>query len=116
MKLENKNAIVTGAANGIGRAIALRLAREGANVAIADLSDEPAGNWGGLGQVVSEIEELGRRGHGIVADVTDAAAVDVTDGAAVELAGVCSQNTNSVTVAKHSLLLGSLGWKKTNSL
>ena len=38
MKLQNKVCIVTGAASGIGTAIAARLAREGGQVAIADLT------------------------------------------------------------------------------
>ncbi len=41
-RLEGKRAIVTGAANGIGRAIALRLASEGASVVIADVNEEDA--------------------------------------------------------------------------
>ncbi len=39
--LENKAALVTGAASGIGRAIAMRLAREGASVTVADIREEP---------------------------------------------------------------------------
>ncbi len=42
MRLKNKVAVVTGGAQGIGRAIALGLAREGANVAVADLQREKA--------------------------------------------------------------------------
>ena len=42
MKLRNKVAIVTGAASGIGKEIALRYAREGAKVAIADLNLQAA--------------------------------------------------------------------------
>lgn len=76
--LEGKVALVTGAAGqrGIGRAIALRLAREGADVAVNDLRDEPVDNWGGLRQVVGEIEDLGRRALGCSGDVTNAADVE----------------------------------------
>ena len=41
MGLERKTAIVTGGAQGIGKAIALRLARDGANIGILDLKREP---------------------------------------------------------------------------
>ena len=39
MRLENRNAIVTGSGNGIGRAIAILFAKEGANVIVADIDD-----------------------------------------------------------------------------
>ena len=55
MDFSNQVAIVTGAAHGIGRAVALRLAREGANVVVADVSAER------LSEVASEVERLGRR-------------------------------------------------------
>ncbi|MFN8489519.1 MAG: glucose 1-dehydrogenase [Caldilineaceae bacterium] len=77
--LQGKVALVTGAGGerGLGRAIAMRLAQEGADVAVNDVRSQPvmAGAWGGLTQVVQEIEQLGRRALGVVADVGDAAQV-----------------------------------------
>lgn len=74
--LQGKIALVTGAGGerGIGRAIALRLAQEGADVAINDIhaASAPGSNWGGMAQVVDEIKVLGRRSTGIVADIGDA--------------------------------------------
>jgi meso-butanediol dehydrogenase / (S,S)-butanediol dehydrogenase / diacetyl reductase len=77
-RFDGKVALVTGAAgqHGIGRAIALRLAREGADVAVNDLRNDPSGNWGGLDQVVTEIEDLGKRALGCLADVTHAGDVE----------------------------------------
>ncbi len=64
MKLSNKAAIVTGAAQGIGRTIALSLAECGAAVAIADM------NADGLRAVAGEIEKTGRRALPVPMDVT----------------------------------------------
>ena len=56
MKLENKVALVTGASRGIGRAIALALAKAGADVLVNYASSSAAAE-----EVVKEIEALGRR-------------------------------------------------------
>lgn len=77
--LAGKIALITGAGGerGIGRAIALRLAQEGADVAINDVhaTTAPGSTWGGMAAVVKEIEALGRRSVGLVADVGDATQV-----------------------------------------
>lgn len=69
--LRGKVALVTGAGGekGIGRAIANRLATEGADVAVSDLEDVSREGWGGLLAVVAEIEKQDRKSLGIEADV-----------------------------------------------
>ena len=68
-RLSGRIALVTGAANGIGRASALRLAREGAHLAVVDREAEA------LGAVGSAIEALGVPALAIAADWTDGDAV-----------------------------------------
>jgi acetoin reductase-like protein len=67
--LDGKIALVTGAARGIGRAIALRFAREGADLAVADVNAE------GVRSVAAEIEATGRRALAIGADVRELAQI-----------------------------------------
>ena len=71
MRLEGRSALVTGAGSGIGRAVALRFAKEGARVALLDKADEAV-----LDAVVEEIQGAGGRAVSLVADVSDAAAVE----------------------------------------
>ncbi|WP_407729996.1 acetoin reductase [Pseudomonas helleri] len=65
MKLSGKVALITGAAQGIGRGIALRLAKEGADIALVDLNPEK------LRHVAEEVQVLGRKASTFVADVGD---------------------------------------------
>jgi NAD(P)-dependent dehydrogenase (short-subunit alcohol dehydrogenase family) len=71
MLLEGKIALVTGAAKGVGRGIALELAREGCNVAVNDFSDST-----GADATVAEIRGLGRQSFAILADVGASSEVD----------------------------------------
>jgi NAD(P)-dependent dehydrogenase (short-subunit alcohol dehydrogenase family) len=64
MRLDGKTGIVTGARRGIGRAIALALAREGATVVVSDISQEDSQ------KVVDEIKRMGRRGLALKCDVS----------------------------------------------
>jgi glucose 1-dehydrogenase len=70
MKLKRKIALVTGAAQGIGLGIALRLAREGADIALNVLHDDARAQ-----QAHQQITALGRRCEILEADVSDVAAV-----------------------------------------
>ncbi len=70
MRLAGKKAIVTGAAAGIGKSIALALADEGADVVIADLQTEKGE------QVAREIQAKDRRSLAITCDVGDSSQVD----------------------------------------
>ena len=69
MNFSGKTAFVTGAARGIGKAIALGFAKRGANVVITDILAEE------LSKTEKEIEETGARVKSIVLDVTDEASV-----------------------------------------
>jgi len=71
MRLSGKGALVTGAQQGIGRAIAVALARDGADVGVNYLDDSSA-----AGRVADEIRGLGRRAITVQADVSQAAGVD----------------------------------------
>ncbi|HBO21506.1 MAG TPA: diacetyl reductase [Providencia sp.] len=64
MRLKNKVILVTGAAQGIGRGIALRLAKEGADIALVDLNKDK------LSDVAKEIEALGRKVTTFTADIS----------------------------------------------
>jgi len=65
MRLENKIAVVTAAGRGIGRAIALGLAEEGADIVANSYQEETTA------AVVADIEALGRKALGIAGDITE---------------------------------------------
>ena len=69
MRLKNKVAVITGGAQGIGRAIAVGMAREGAKVVVADLQSEKAGS------VADEVKILGGDALGFEVNVADESSV-----------------------------------------
>lgn len=100
MKLEGKKAIVTGGSRGIGKAIALMYAQEGADVLVNYHSNDAAAR-----ETVAEIEKLGRRGIAIAADVADyKSAQNMVDECVKQLGGV-DIVVNNAGVSKPSMLL-----------
>lgn len=94
--LKDKVAIVTGAGRkgGIGAAVALRLARDGAHVVVGDICAPPSdlphagsGQWEELAAIAEEIESLGVRGLPLRVDVTDADSVQAMVAQAKETFG-----------------------------
>ncbi|HEY3687339.1 MAG TPA: acetoin reductase [Streptosporangiaceae bacterium] len=99
MTIEGKVALVTGAGRGIGRAIALRLAADGADVAVVDIDADNAA------AVAKEITGLGRRAVAVRADVTDRGAVfGVVDTAVAELGGLDVMVNNAGIVQAKPIL------------
>lgn len=72
MRLAGKVAVVTGGGSGIGRGIAICLAREGADIAIPDLQEASAGD------IAREIQALGRAAIGLRCDVTQGVDIRAT--------------------------------------
>ena len=99
MLLDGKVALVTGASRGIGRAIALRLAAEGASVAL---------NYAGNAAKAAEVKELaekgGARAMAIQADVADAAAVDAMVKQVMEEFGRIDILVNNAGITRDGLL------------
>ena len=82
MRLSGKVALVTGAQQGIGRAIAVALARDGADVGVNFLDDAERAE-----RVADEIRSLGRRAVTVQADVAQAASVEAMVAAVVDALG-----------------------------
>ena len=81
MRLQDKSAVITGAASGIGRAIALKFVHEGAAVMAADLDGKA------VMSLADEIEADGGSAIGIGADITKRAEIDAMVAAAIERFG-----------------------------
>lgn len=81
MQLKGKVALITGGGQGIGKAIALQFAREGAKVAVMARRAEP------IQEVVAEINQLGGEGLALTGDVSSAADIDRVVSQAVDKFG-----------------------------
>jgi 3-oxoacyl-[acyl-carrier protein] reductase len=98
MKLDGKRAVVTGGGQGIGRAIALKLASEGAAVAVVDMNSE------GAAVVAAKIETAGGRALPYALDVGDAEKVNEVFGAIGEDLGGVDILVNNAGITRDGLL------------
>jgi 3-oxoacyl-[acyl-carrier protein] reductase len=94
MSLEGRTALVTGGGRGIGKAIALALAEDGADVAVNYRKDADAAN-----ETVAEIEKLGRRARAYQASVDDRAADEAMVAAALDELGPIDILVNNAGIA-----------------
>ncbi|HKT62109.1 SDR family NAD(P)-dependent oxidoreductase [Burkholderia anthina] len=108
MRFENKVAIVTGGASGIGEATVRAFAREGASVVIADLTDKGA-------QLAADVIENGGRAVYIETDVTDSEAVQNLIARTVRIYGRVDIMFANAGIADDARIeqLDESAWKKT---
>ena len=98
--LTGKSAVVTGGSRGIGRAIVLRLATQGADVAFSY-----RGNAAAAAETVAAVEALGRRGLAVQADVTQPEAADALVKAALEAFGKVDILVNNAGITRDDLIM-----------
>jgi 3-oxoacyl-[acyl-carrier protein] reductase len=97
--LENQVAVVTGAGRGIGRAIALKFAQEGANVVVVSRTPENSE------KVAAEIRALGRRAWAFAVDVADGAVVTAAADKILADTGKVDILVNNAGVTRDGLLM-----------
>lgn len=100
MCLTGKTAVVTGGSRGIGRAICIELAKQGANVVV-----NYSGSEAKAAEVVKEIEALGTKAVAIQANVADSAAVESLMKQALEMFGTIDILVNNAGITRDNLLM-----------
>ena len=107
--LSGKSAVVTGGSRGIGRAIVLRLAQQGSDVAFSY-----KGNAAAAGETLAAIEALGRRGLAIQADVSDPEAADALVKEALAVFSKVDILVNNAGITRDDLIMrmGIDAWKE----
>lgn len=100
MNLEGKAALVTGASRGIGREIALELARQGANVAVNFSGSEAKAN-----EVVDEIKALGREAFAVKCDVSNSEEVAAMVKGTIDNFGKLDILVNNAGITRDNLLM-----------
>ncbi len=98
--LSGKSAVVTGGSRGIGRAIALRLAEQGADVAFSF-----RGNAAAADEARAAIEAHGRRAAPVQGDATDPAAADALIAGALEAFGKVDILVNNAGITRDDLIM-----------
>lgn len=111
LELQGKSAIVTGAASGIGRAIALALSREGANVVLADIDEA------GCAQTLAQMRAARADAGGVVvrADASQYADHEATVNAALDAWGGLDIAVNNAGIGGEANITGEMspeGWRR----
>src|SRR5919198_1111539 len=98
--LSGKSAVVTGGSRGIGRAIAIRLATQGADVGFSYRGNEAAAK-----DTVAELEKLGRKAIAVQGDATDPAAAEAFVKAALDAFGKVDILVNNAGITRDDLIM-----------
>jgi 3-oxoacyl-[acyl-carrier protein] reductase len=98
--LSGKSAVVTGGSRGLGRAIAIRLATQGADVAISYRGNEAAAR-----ETIAEVEACGRRALAVAADVKDPEAAEALVKAALDAFGKIDILVNNAGITRDDLIM-----------
>jgi 3-oxoacyl-[acyl-carrier protein] reductase len=98
--LTGKSAVVTGGSRGIGRAIALRLATQGADICLSY-----RGNTAAAEATVAKIEALGRAGHAVQADSADPESAKALIAVALEQLGKVDILVNNAGITRDDLIM-----------